>query len=697
MHNHLQLPTLPAWLALLICLLPLTASGQGIDLTADHIARDEKGGVTASGNVLMRRGDETLQTDKLLYDPAKKRLEAHGHVVIRSRQATIEAESGDMDTESKRGELQNATITLPNGETLKARRIERLSDAVFDAEDPRFTACPPDQEAWSLAAASARLDQDEGTLTATHGRFRMGPVPVLYSPYWQHPLRRKSGFLMPDVGSGKRRGTEWALPYFWAPAPNWDVTLTPHWMTERGFKPEVEYRLVAPRFDTRLNVEAIRDKVTGRNRHRGSGSLDADLPWDMRLQLSGDNVSDRDYLADYARDAATASVRYLQSTANLSWQGESADWQLSSRHLQDLTLASNAATLQVVPQFESGIRHGVFGNRMQLHLDQVTTRYANRTDTDDLRLDVHPYVEIPWDIVPGGLSVTFSGGSRHTQYWLHDPRDKSRFTRTSGEFSVEARAIFERFFGDEQWRHTIEPTVRYSLVNVKDQTDFPNFDSGFGGLTLTTLLSDNRFSGFDRIESVNRVGFMLTSRLQAQDSPSTGLRDLARMSLGTLVSIRRRNIDQNLKTAPSQPLSNLFGELQLNPAAGLSMHADAQLNTSQRFWAATNASLNWSSAIHFLALGYQFSDSRFAGQETQSVQVDARFWLTRRWQVRGGTNFDVLLNIAQHASAGVFYQHPCWNFLLEGYRINRPSGSSKAADVGFRFLIGFKGLGSLGS
>jgi len=97
----------------------------------------------------------------------------------------------------------------------------------------------------------------------------------------------------------------------------------------------------------------------------------------------------------------------------------------------------------------------------------------------------------PWDIVPGGLSLTLSGGGRHTQYWLRDALPRRRFTRTSAEFSAELSAVLERFDRSGRLRHTIEPTLRYNLVNVKDQTGFPNFDSGFGGLTMTTLLANN--------------------------------------------------------------------------------------------------------------------------------------------------------------------------------------------------------------
>lgn len=699
MHNHLQLPTLPAWLALLICLLPLTASGQGIDLTADHIARDEKGGVTASGNVLMRRGDETLQTDKLLYDPASKRMRADGNVLIRSPKATVEAESGELDTETKLGELYNATVIMPDGERLWAERLQRVDDDIFEANDPRFSACPPDQLAWTVAASHARLDQKEGIISATHGRFMLGELPVLYSPYWSHPLRRRSGFLVPYFADGKRRGTEFALPYFWAPAENWDTTITPHWMSDRGLQLGVEYRYISTNIGSFVYVEGLRDDITTRNRGKVSANIDAKLPLDTRLIIDANYVTDGDYLADFSPDPGAITTRYLQSKSTLSWQSELASWQLYARHIQDLAAVSNAATRQTVPHFESYLKFPVWGEQVLLHFDQATTRFIDQLGTDDLRLDVHPYVEIPWDIYPGGLDFTVSAGSRHTQYWLHDtdPLLKSRFARTSGEFSAEARAIFERHFSGEKLRHTIEPTLRYNLVNVKDQRSLPNFDSGFSGLTMTTLLSNNRFSGIDRIESVNRLAMLLTSRLQLKSAEDIAPRTLARVSIGALYDMRRHSVDPGLQTPPSQPLSNLFGEFDITPLPSVSLSGTAQFDTSDRFWANATATLNWQSSIHRLSVGYQFADQRFARPETRFIQFSGDLQLFYRWKLQGAWDIDINQQRTQQASMGVRYEHPCWDLLVEGYTIYHPTRTSTSSyDGGVRFLLGFKGLGTVG-
>ena len=78
-------------------------------------------------------------------------------------------------------------------------------------------------------------------------------VPLAYMPYFSAPdptVKRKTGFLMPTFGielaSTASRVT---IPYYWALAPNYDVTLTPTITTQAG--PAAAGRM-APAADQRL-------------------------------------------------------------------------------------------------------------------------------------------------------------------------------------------------------------------------------------------------------------------------------------------------------------------------------------------------------------------------------------------------------------------------------------------------------------
>src|SRR5205085_4969266 len=67
--------------------------------------------------------------------------------------------------------------------------------------------------------------------------FELYGYPIAYFPYMWTPdptVKRKSGILQPVVMSGTKYGFAVQVPYFWALAPDYDITLTPMPTTQQG-------------------------------------------------------------------------------------------------------------------------------------------------------------------------------------------------------------------------------------------------------------------------------------------------------------------------------------------------------------------------------------------------------------------------------------------------------------------------------
>ncbi|MDQ6966923.1 MAG: LPS assembly protein LptD, partial [Mariprofundaceae bacterium] len=423
----------------MLLLLPLCATAADIGIVADKIVRDANGVATASGTVEIERAGETLQADKVRYDAASKQILAEGNVHIVTVQADIHASSGDMNSENKAGELLNAELLMPGGESLRAERLLRLDEFTYQAFNPVMTTCPKDSETWHLYASEGTLDQKEGVFKAKHARFEFAGVPLFYTPYWQQAIRRKSGFMMPLFAFGKRRGTEWALPYYFAPAPDWDATLTPHWMTARGMMSEAEVRHASTFGHETLRFEGLHDKLTSTSRGRLKGDANWRLPLDMSLALKGDEVNDPDYLADFSRNSKELALRYLTSSATLSQGFEYGSWSLASIYNHDLSTVNNKATLQQYPNFNLNLGVPLLDSPATLYVAHNTTRFSNSTGAAarrDWRTYLHPYITLPWTMLNGGISSTVTLGSTYTKYWLNQ-RAARRPSMRSGEFSLD--------------------------------------------------------------------------------------------------------------------------------------------------------------------------------------------------------------------------------------------------------------------
>ncbi len=683
-----------AVVAILLSGEPATAAD--VDITADHLSRDAAGVVTASGNVEIRRMDETLQADRVRYDPAAHQMHVEGHVVMRSPRAVIRAPSATVDTRSKDGEIIRGTIYLPDNKRVSAARIRRRGSYIYEAESAHFSSCPVDSEAWGMSASSAVIDQDRGQMTATNARFEIGGVPVLYSPYWRHPLRRSSGFLTPMYATGKRRGSEFAIPYYLAIRPDWDATFTPHWMSARGFMPELEIRHVSRMGREYIRAEGISDKVLGSARQRVQAKTAWQLPHALNLGIDADYTSDNDYLADLARAPGESTKSYLQSTAALAWQGENSAWRLSGTYQQTMVSPSNAAILQIAPRFESQWSRPLPDRLAILHFDQQTTRFTRRQGVDGWRVDLHPYVDIPRSFLAGAVTTSLTLGSHHTRYWLGNTRGEKRPVRTSAELGLSASTVLERIFRQGTLRHSIIPSLRYDAVDVADPATAPNFDSAFNQLTGANFMSGNRFSGHDRIEHTHRVSFSLTNRLEQKPpagvaGPGRAARTLLEAGIGASYDLKAS------ASASASRLSSLFASLAVYPAPGLSWTATGQYDHRNRFWGTLESSLNWQhEGGHALSVGYQMKDARFTSPETRAIRVAGVYRLARRWTLSGNAHHDLQLKKLQNARVALDYTHACWGLHLDGQWINRPSGTSKASEFSFQVLVTFNGLGTIG-
>lgn len=103
-------------------------------------------------------------------------------------------------------------------------------------ENGSFTSCLPWSNTLSVVGSEVIHDREEQVAEIWNARFKLGPVPIFYSPYLQLPVgdKRRSGFLIPNAKYSTSNYFEFYLPYYWNIAPNMDATITPHYIHKRG-------------------------------------------------------------------------------------------------------------------------------------------------------------------------------------------------------------------------------------------------------------------------------------------------------------------------------------------------------------------------------------------------------------------------------------------------------------------------------
>lgn len=187
--------------------------------------------LSASGTATVVYKDLVVQADTLTYDKRTKTLVVKGNVRVFRGPSVIKADEVVLSLDTGEGEFKRAdAFFIDSFFSFKADHGRFFKTERFNLFDSRFSSCRCEDgsQPWSFKAKECEIKRDE-SIRAKNVTFKVFDTPVLYAPYLWLPLeeKRKSGFLMPKLGSSNKHGFTIETPYFIAPSFNSELTLTP--------------------------------------------------------------------------------------------------------------------------------------------------------------------------------------------------------------------------------------------------------------------------------------------------------------------------------------------------------------------------------------------------------------------------------------------------------------------------------------
>ncbi|WP_197475184.1 LPS-assembly protein LptD, partial [Oleiphilus sp. HI0079] len=213
---------------------------------ANSVEYRENNRLELEGQVEISKQGYYARSDTAVIDQSKNEAALEGHIVIQGPQMHMTSDSAEVNLTEGSATLHNADFIEPEtGLRGRAEMIDQQDELHLTIREGTFTTCQEEVPDWSFSASEIELDQEEGVGSASHARFNILDVPVLYVPWFTFPIddRRKSGFLYPTIGtSNVDSGLYVSTPYYLNLAPNYDATITPNWIGGRGAYEEVEFR-----------------------------------------------------------------------------------------------------------------------------------------------------------------------------------------------------------------------------------------------------------------------------------------------------------------------------------------------------------------------------------------------------------------------------------------------------------------------
>ena len=544
-------------------------------VTADRIdgASGEVG--TLTGSVRVQLGLREFRSDALQYDDAKRLVLANKPSQFRNEDYVILSRSASYDLTGETGIFRDSEFTLlVRGARGRAEEMQIHKDGHAELSRLSYTSCAPGRDSWRLTARELRLDREQGMGTARDATLRLGPVPVLYTPYIQFPIddERHTGLLFPTIGSNSRTGFDARWPVYLNLAPNYDAVLTPRLMSDRGTQIGASGRYLLERGAGNALVEYLPSDAQFGSRSRTFAEFGHEGLINRRLGLTAHyaEASDPNYFEDLSFEPGLSTQPYLDSNARLVYQAP-ASYTIQALVQKFQPLAGTLAVddpYQRLPElrFDGVTRNAFLGARAGLNAQ--ATNFARTGSVQGTRQVVRPSLQWARDDI--GIFGAVQTDLHLTRYQLRDADDQALDDRNRilPITSLDGGLRFAKRDGDGSLQ-ILEPRLFYLYVPYRDQSGLPVFDAGEPDYDFPQLFARNRFIGEDRIADANQLTTALTYRLARPDLPLHALRGhgagACRRGCRQLRLSRQRRVAHQLCMVLDRAAAGVAGHWPLQP------------------------------------------------------------------------------------------------------------------------------------
>lgn len=704
---------------------PTQVKGQ-THLIADHMDGQVNNELKARGHVVVTRDDQRLEADWLDYFQNKNRMYAGDHFQLTQGGDQIAGTTIDYNMQDRTGTAEKPTFhmsqrTLQNNQSLvgKNSRNEvttlRGSGQQIAFQGPnkyrlyksQMNTCEENDDSWYLRSSMVDLNYNTAIGVAHGSSLVFQGVPIFYSPWLDFPLdgRRKSGLLFPSFESGSS-GSGVTLGYYWNIAPNYDATFTTAFNTKHGTTFGGEFRYLEPTYSGSINTEQLfKDQQTGENRYAWQANHTQTLGG-LTFGYDARYVSDVNYFKDFGDRETIATSTNLKREA---WANYGFDW--SSGNATTALIAQRYQTLEnpiipsdvpyaLLPRVSMDVNQSLPG-AFSFNLQTQWTRFTHPTEQNGDRLVLYP--SITWNLLDSSWGFFKPKiGTTYTEYNLdaYSGAPSSTLTRSLPIFSADSGLYFEKnteLFGKDHVQ-TLEPRLYYVYIPYRDQSKIPNFDTSENDFNFAQMFTENRFSGWDKINSASQLTAAVTSRFI--DS-GNGLERL-RFQVGQRyyfkddeVTLSSSANDQQTKGS-SDVLASIGGDL----TKAWSLDNQYEYNETLSKTESLTSQVKYNpEAGKVFSVRYRYdrytetsetSDGTYIYGPLRQVDFGVQWPIARKWYAVGRFNYSLMDNKNLETLGGFEYNDGCWIFriVLDRYVADATTTKNK-----IYFELELKGLG----
>ncbi|MEJ2457320.1 MAG: LPS assembly protein LptD [Novosphingobium sp.] len=522
---------------------PANEAGEQIAFDADTVDYDENSGeVTASGNVVLRRQQQSVRADTVTWNSKTGEILASGNVRLLDQNGNqLYTDNVELTDELKTGMMENLLLVMREGSRLAALRGERIANGDVILNQAAYSGCDvmdaddcPKTPTWRVIAKSVTYSEERRRIRFKNARLELfGAVQVpLLGLTVSTDGHAVSGFLIPDIQSTPSNGFQIAESYYWKIDENRDLTASLAAYAKAAPMGSVEYRALTgngayqitgyatasnkiPIFSS--DSSARNDSVSAfRGYIFANGKFQLDKHWSVTGSIR--RATDRTFLRRYdiSRDDR------LRSMINVERIDQDSYFSFAGYATQTLQANRDQGLIPVafpVLDYRRRFEDPVLGGKIETQGNTLGISRANGQDTQ------RAFASTQWTlrrITAMGQEVVLTGLARGDVY--HS--DENAATSTviyRGDPGWQTRAIALAAV-DVKWplvgsvlggTQVFTPRVQLVASPAIRNLQVPNEDSRAIELETSNLFSLNRFPGYDRIEDGVRFAYGFDWKFEA--------------------------------------------------------------------------------------------------------------------------------------------------------------------------------------
>ena len=635
---------------------------------------------------------KTIVADKIEYNVKTEEIKTHGDTEITNksgqRMTLVDSYISEKGTDLSGKDIQ---IWLGQHVYIESDNIERSGDITI-ARRAMFTACADCDsygDAWDIWARKITHNMETRMLYFYSPIFYAYEFPLFWFPYIAMPdpgVKYKTGFLIPDMGSTNKMGTQINIPLYISLSDMHDMTFTLSYLTQENPLFQLEHRLNASHSEFRTRGSFTRNKA-GENRWHIFNDDVIELGDNARATIFLERTSDKTYLQKYGFYDAQP---YLDSGAKLEIFGQSSYIVADTHIFQELRDYSGKYSVpdgNILPNIRAVHQTApLIGDAYATFETDILGISGDNNSSQRIVGDAR--LTSPWTLW-GGNRLTASVSARYDLYNFNNTAlvDNTLYSGVKGRFLPSGYLEWglPLFRPSVSWTHVIEPRARVTFMKRIASDEFAlNNDSAGTILTDSTLFADNRFAGFDLWENgtYSDYGF----RWYAFDNKGHNIEVFLGQSYDF---VDKTSIDLN--SGFNNGVSDFVGRVSYNNSKWLNVATRFRMDNDDLSLRHMETSARIGRDGKYLNVGHiwskNLSDDILDINSINETIVGVGLKLSDRWALQWNAIYNLEYEDFRSHTGGIFYNHPCYYLSIQ-YRRDNAVKQDYVGTTTFQFKFG---------